>query len=134
MEIKEVPLEVIWKMRQKVMYPSFTIQEVQLDDDASGLHLGVYENEVPVSVLSVFIRNNQLQFRKFATLTAMQGKGYGSRLLTHVMQLATQQGCTAIWCNARVSAAGLYEKFGMQPAGERWHQHGLEFVKMQKDL
>lgn len=134
MEIKEVPLERLWRMRQEVMYPSFTIEEVKLADDERGLHLGLYEQDIPVSVLSVFIKENQLQFRKFATLTACQGKGYGSKLLSYVMQLAQQQQCTAVWCNARVSAMTLYQKFGMQPVGERWHQHGHEFVKMEKQL
>ncbi|BAV08153.1 Acetyltransferase (GNAT) domain-containing protein [Filimonas lacunae] len=134
MEIKEVPLDIIWQMRKEVMYPSFTIDEVKLADDATGLHMGVYEADTPVSVVSVFIKNQQLQFRKFATLTTLQGKGYGKALLSHVMQLAQQQQCTAVWCNARVSAAPFYQRFGMQPVGEQWQQHGHEFVKMEKQL
>lgn len=134
MEMKEVPLDIIWQMRKEVMYPDFTIEQVKLPDDKEGLHLGVYEDEVPVSVVSVFVKNNQLQFRKFATLTACQGKGYGSRLLAYVMQLAQQQQCSAIWCNARVNAMAFYEKSGMEPVGERWWQHGYEFVKMEKQL
>ncbi|RFM28995.1 GNAT family N-acetyltransferase [Deminuibacter soli] len=134
MTIQEVPLADVWRMRKEVMYPAFTIDQVKLEDDEQGLHLGLYEAGTLISVVSLFQKDGALQFRKFATVTAFQGKGYGSALLQHIMQLAMQQQNTAIWCNARTTAVGLYKKFGMYETGATWHQHGHEFIKMEKQL
>ncbi len=132
--IRKVALDEIWKMRQQVMYPAENLDFVRLDDDATGLHWGLYINEDLVSVISVFHRGNEIQFRKFATLPAEQGKGYGTRLLQFVMDWAVENKKRSIWCNARTSATSLYRKFGMSLTGQRWHKYGIEFVKMEKQL
>ncbi len=134
MTIRKVPLDEIWKMRQAVMYPAESLDFVKLDDDASGLHWGLYNDADLISVISVFDRENEVQFRKFATLPAEQGKGYGTRLLQFVMDWSVENKKRAIWCNARTSATALYRKFGMNSTGERWQKYGIEFVKMEKQL
>jgi phosphoribosylformimino-5-aminoimidazole carboxamide ribotide isomerase len=132
--IKDAPLEDVLEMRREVMYPSFTIDQVKLSDDDEGEHLGLYINEGLIAVISVFVRNNIMQFRKFATKETHQGKGYGTLLLEHVMRLAKDQHCVSVWCNARVSASGFYEKFGMHVTGNTWFKDGHEFIKMEKQL
>jgi len=134
MPIQPVPLNEVWAMRQAVMYPQESISFVQLEDDEKGLHWGLYDSGELVSVISVFDRNGSVQFRKFATRTTWQGKGYGTILLQHVMDWAHQQGKKNIWCNARLTATGIYKKFGMQPAGKTWQRYGLDFIKMEKQL
>lgn len=134
MQIKEAPIEAVWQMRQTIMYPSFALEQVKLPGDSEGLHLGLYEAGELVSVISVFTETGSMQFRKFATQKGYQGKGYGTRLLQHVLELAVRNGCTAIWCNARTSALPFYEKFGLQAVGETWMQHGHMFIKMEKQL
>ena len=132
--IGAVSLPEVWDLRHRVMYPNLPPEAVHLPDDASGQHLGLYINNQLVSVISCFDRGNELQFRKFATENEQQGKGYGSALLAHVMKLAVETHKQKIWCNARVSATGLYEKFGMQSVGDVWEQYGLAFIKMEKEL
>src|SRR3954466_4250462 len=89
-EIKEVPLPAVWTMRQAVMYPAEPLAFVQLEADAAGLHWGLYEQSVLVSVMSAFVDGDSLQFRKFCTLPAWQGRGYGSILLQYMMDWAAQ--------------------------------------------
>lgn len=134
MLIKEVPIEKIWQIRQQVMYPKETLEFVKLDDDALGRHLGLYQDDRLLSVISLFERDGAVQFRKFATISNEQGKGYGSRLLQYVMDWAIKNENKIIWCNARLSATSLYEKFGMQQTGNSWVKYGIEFIKMQKQL
>jgi predicted GNAT family N-acyltransferase len=50
------------------------------------------------------------------------------------MERAANKKCISIWCNARLSALPFYEKFGMQAEGEPWTKHGIEFIKMNKQL
>ncbi len=134
MTIAAVPLTDVWEMRREVMYPELSIDEVKLTDDESGRHLGLYEGNDLVSVVSVFVKNNELQFRKFATRVVMQNQGHGTALLQHVMDLADEMQCTRVWCNARKSATKFYEKFGMYATGDTWFANGHEFIKMEKQL
>lgn len=134
MLIKEAPIEEVWLMRQQIMYPAETLEFVKLEDDASGTHLGLYQGDRLLSVISLFERDGSVQFRKFATIVNEQGKGYGTRLLQYVMDWASKSESKIIWCNARLSATSLYEKFGMQQTGDSWEKHGIEFIKMQKQL
>jgi phosphoribosylformimino-5-aminoimidazole carboxamide ribotide isomerase len=132
--IKEVPLADVWALRHEVMYPAETVAFVKLEADAAGLHWGLYKEGVLVSVISVFVEEGSLQFRKFATLTAQQGKGYGSGLLQYVMDWAVEHRIKSIWCNARTTATAMYRRFGMYAVGEPWYKYGLEFIKMEKQL
>ncbi|WP_276504999.1 GNAT family N-acetyltransferase [Terrimonas pollutisoli] len=134
MLIKEVPIEKIWQLRQQVMYPKETLEFVKLEDDALGIHLGLYQDDRLLSVISLFERDRVVQFRKFATITNEQGKGHGTKLLQYVMDWAIENEKKTIWCNARLSATSLYEKFGMQQTGKSWEKYGIEFIKMQKQL
>lgn len=134
MEIKAVPLADVWRMRQMVMYPAESLDFVKLEEDAAGLHLGVYINGELVSVISVFEDRGRVQFRKFATRTDQQGKGYGTALLQYVMDWAKHHNKQSIWCNARLTATAIYKKFGMQATGDAWQKYGLDFIKMEKQL
>lgn len=135
MLIKEVPIEDIWRIRQQVLYPKETLEFVKLEDDAFGTHLGLYQDDRLLCIISLFEKDEAIQFRKFATITSEQGKGYGTRLLQYVMDWALEnKKKKAIWCNARLSATSLYEKFGMEQTGNSWEKYGIEFIKMQKQM
>lgn len=133
-EIKDIPLQTIWQIRREVMYPQQTLEAMQLPDDAGGLHLGLFDKEQLCSVISLFIRGGDMQFRKFATLPHLQGKGYGSALLAHIFALAKEKGLERVWCNARITATQLYRRFGMLPYGDPWEAQGHRFIKMQVQL
>jgi phosphoribosylformimino-5-aminoimidazole carboxamide ribotide isomerase len=121
-------------MRQTVMYPQETIDFVKLEEDAVGLHWGIYVKGEVISVISVFEERGSVQFRKFATKVDQQGKGYGTSLLQYVLDWAKRHNKQSIWCNARLSATSIYKKFGMQATGATWHKYGIEFIKMEKQL
>lgn len=134
MEIRTVPLPEVWRMRQTLMYPQETLDFVKLEEDGAGLHWGIYVKGELISVISLFEERGSVQFRKFATKVDQQGKGYGTALLQHVMDWAKRHNKKSIWCNARLSATGIYKKFGMQATGNTWHKYGIEFIKMEKQL
>jgi phosphoribosylformimino-5-aminoimidazole carboxamide ribotide isomerase len=134
LDIRPVPLKEVWRMRHEIMYPDKTIEFVQLEDDNNGIHHGLFETDELVSVVSLFADGDKLQFRKFATLTAKQGRGYGFRLLAYVMDWVFKNGYRYIWCNARVSAIGFYQKFGMSATGDSWKKWDIDFIKMEKYL
>ena len=134
MTIREVSLPEVWRLRQQVMYPDQDIKMVQIDDDRNGIHLGAYKENELLSVISMFCSDKQLQFRKFATHDQYQRKGIGSALLQYVFDWAETNEVELVWCNARLTAIGLYKRFGMEPVGETWIKNGVEYIKMQKKL
>ncbi len=131
MQLIEVPLDIVWEMRQKVMYPHLSMEEIKLEEDNKGIHWGIKEDGQFVSVVSLFQHGSEWQFRKFATLEEVQGRGYGTLLLKWLVEFVQQKGATRLWCNARVNALGFYKKQDFEPFGETWNLLGFQFVKMQ---
>ncbi len=129
--IETVPASVVWPIRLQVMYPGEPFDSIKLPDDDSGLHLGLYEGEELICVISLFRRGDALQFRKFATRNAYQGQGYGSALLKYVMDYAKAQNIRRVWCNARQSAATFYKRFGMKETPEGYTKGGINYLIME---
>ena len=134
MRIKETELEKVWKLRYTVMYPERDIEYVKLADDEKGIHLGFYTDEKLVSVISLFIEGDSIQFRKFATLTDEQGKGYGTMLLNEVIDYAERNNMKRVWCNSRIEKTEFYEKFGFEKTNEKYEKDGREFIIVEKIL
>ncbi|MFB5761867.1 GNAT family N-acetyltransferase [Paenibacillus medicaginis] len=131
MDIRSIDKESAWRIRHEVMWPDRELAYVQLKDDDMGRHYGLFVGERLVSVVTLFIDQEEAQFRKFATLETEQGKGYGSRLLRHVMEEAKQAGGKRIWCNARREKAAFYRRFGLQETGRMFVKGGKEYVIME---
>lgn len=134
MKIREITKEETWPIRQKVMWPTKPINFVKLKEDEIGKHYGLFMEEELISVVSLFIKKDNAQFRKFATLEKMQRKGYGGKLLSFLFEQANQAGVNRIWCNARKSKVSFYEKFGMCETNEQFEKEGISYVIMEKLL
>jgi GNAT superfamily N-acetyltransferase len=130
-KIAQVPAHTVWPIRHQVMYPNENIDSIQLAEDDQGIHLALFADDELVSVMSLFIQGHELQFRKFATRSTYQGKGYGSQLLEYMIQYARAEKMHRIWCNARRSAAGFYSKFGFRETAEHFHKKQIEYVIME---
>lgn len=131
-EIAEITAAETLRIRHEVMWPDRTIDYVKLPYDNQGQHFGLFINGQLISVISLFIENQQAQFRKFATLNVHQGKGFGSQLLQHVFFLAEQQQFKRIWCNARTDKSSYYAKFGMKETDNTFKKGGIDYVIMEK--
>ncbi len=78
MKIKSIEASETWEIRHEVMWPDQPFEFVKLEEDNSGLHFGVFDKEKVVSIVSCFIIDDEMQFRKLATLEEYQGKGIAS--------------------------------------------------------
>ncbi|MCO4292080.1 GNAT family N-acetyltransferase [Solitalea sp. MAHUQ-68] len=134
MNINLIKADDVLTLRRDILYPNKNLSELKLPEDDFGMHYGLFVNDRLISVVSLFISGNSAQFRKFATLTSFQGKGYGSALLNHLIQEAAKQGCETIWCNARLSAADFYLRFGFTKTEETFTKDEVDFVIMRKSL
>jgi len=134
MTIKEVPIENILTIRREVMWPDKDIDFVKVKGDDKAIHLGVYKNGKVVSIVSIYITKNNLQFRKFATLKNEQKKGYGTLLLKEIFKLSSKKNIDHIWCNARKNKSSFYEKFGLISTGKEFFKSGKSYIIMEKKI
>ena len=131
-EIREIKAEDTYPIRHEVMWPDKNIDFVKIDDDTEGVHFGLFDDGVLVSIVSLFLKKDAVQFRKFATLIAYQGRGYGTKLLNYVFQYFENQGVKKIWCNARSEKKAFYQKLGMVETGVPFTKNGLSYLVMFK--
>ena len=131
MRIKEIKASDTWQIRHEVMWPNQPFEFVQLDEDDSGLHFGVFIEEKLISIVSCFITDDEMQFRKLATLNDYQGEGIGSGLLEYIIQLARNKKLKRVWSNARTNKKPFYEKFGMKDTFQTFNKLDQEFTIME---
>jgi GNAT superfamily N-acetyltransferase len=130
MRIKQIAAHETWPLRHEAMWPDKPSDFVKLPNDEAGFHYGLLVGDDLVSVISLFIEQLSGQFRKFATRTNLQGKGYGSELLTFLIEEAKQKNLNELWCDARTSAIEFYVKFGMKISSEVFQKSGKDYVRM----
>lgn len=117
------------------MWPEMPFDFIKLPEDHKGKHFGLFVDSELVSVVSLFNSgDNTIQFRKLATTTNVQGKGYGSELLGYILKFSKEQNMHSIWCNARYDKTDFYKKFDMFETDHTFTKQGLKFVVMKKVL
>ncbi|KAK7960900.1 hypothetical protein PG996_011541 [Apiospora saccharicola] len=150
-------------LRHRVLWPHKPMSYVQLDEDDQGHHFGVFLEDAapllppnlqhleqpqvdssamptePVSVISMFFaedanQKKEARFRKFATEPQWQGRGVGSALLRYAIVFAVTEGAEAVWCDARTSALGFYQRFGLDAEGEEFLKGDVPYFKMSRTL
>lgn len=135
MEIKSISAKETWQLRHEVMWPDEPFDFIKLSEDSKGHHFGFFLEDELVSIVSLFQTDEGIaQFRKFATQTNHQGKGYGTKLLIHLIQFAQEKGFHTLWCNARVDKSYFYKKFGMLETTETYVKRNIKFVILRKVL
>ncbi len=112
------------------------------DEEEQTFHLGGFIDNRLVSVASFYFEkhpyledNYQYRLRGMATLPKHQGKGFSSALLQMAFPIIKQNFCTLLWCNARTSAKGYYQKVGFEKINEEFEiseigPHILMFKKI----
>ena len=133
-EIKSIPASATWKLRQEVMWPDQDLAFVKLPMDEVGVHFGLFVETRLTSVISLFVDGERAQFRKFATLEEAQGKGFGTLLLTHLIEYTKKSAVQSLWCNARLEKATFYERFGFEKTDQTFQKKGINYVIMSQDL
>lgn len=133
-QIRQITVTDTLQLRRDVLYPTWDLQRVIVDNDAKGLHYGVYEGEQLVGVGSLFITGTSAQFRKLAVAADKRGRGYGKMLVDHMGKVAQAQGTTMLWCHARDTAQSFYTPLGFTQAGDYFERDQIIYCKMEIPL
>ncbi len=127
LHIEQIRPELTWRLRQKVLYPAHKLYEMEMDEDNHGYHFGAFMDNQLVGVVSLFQKGDDFQFRKFAVDETVQGKGIGKAMLKRLIDFATNENATRLWCNARVTAIDFYLKHGFTPTGQLFSKNGFDY-------
>lgn len=75
------------------------------------------------------------RLRGMATDPGWRGRGVGSAVLEAGIDHVRSVGGSVLWCNARTSARGFYERAGFGAIGAEWEFEGSgRHVRMWRDL
>lgn len=118
------------QIRQRVLWPSKSIEHCIVEGDEDASHFGLFLVNELVGVASTYDNEGVVRLRKFAVETQHQGKGFGSALLKHALDHATQNGAEVFWCDARENAVDFYKRFGMSVEGSQFFKSELPYRKM----
>ena len=138
--VREISAEQTRPLRQQILRPHYTLEQLQYDGDEDTLafHVGAFDEEKLIGVSSIFpgippiiyesleIAQskgdvNVYRIRGVAVLPEYQGQGIGQLMikagLDYVDRKAKTNGSSVIWCNARVKAKRFYERLGFEAKG-----------------
>ena len=132
--IEQITQELTWKIRQKELNPELPLSEIKLEEDDSGIHLGLFHDNKLITVVSLFEYGDELQFRKFATDSNYQRMGFGKQMLAYILEYAREKQFKKVWCNARSSASKFYQIFGFKETDKTFSKNGIEYMIMELKL
>ncbi len=130
--IVDITAEQTREIRQSVLRPQ---QDASMlvypgDDDKESFHLGVMKDQSVVAILSMYHmpregESSGWRIRGMATVPAVRSMGYGRELVLNARDRAWRIDRSEIWCNARESAFGFYEKLGFVVVGDLFEIEGI---------
>ena len=144
MEIRSITAAEARTVRHPILRAGLPPESTILDhdDDAGTRHFGAYDRTRLIGVATFFAEPCPLRpglrawrLRGMATVVDLQRSGIGRALVAEGIRVAAADGAALVWCNARVSARGFYEKVGFVAVGDEFDlpASGKHYV-MTKDL
>lgn len=129
MEVKRITPTDTHKIRKEVLRRNSISEECIFphDEEEQTFHLGAFDDGKLSSIASFYLENNsvfqekheyQFRLRGMATLDHYRGQGFSSQLLKTAFPLIKNNHINLLWCNARTSAKGFYEKVGFVATGD----------------
>lgn len=132
-EIKEISVEQARPIRQRVLRPHQAASELVYpgDDASDSFHLGAMRSDEVLAILSMYFApkpddtSDAWRIRGMASVDEIRGTGYGRKLVEVARNKSWAIHRVPIWCNARESAFGFYNKLGFIIEGEVFEIEGI---------
>lgn len=130
--VREVPIAETRPLRQAILRPHQTLDDLAAHEPADAFAVGVFDGETLLSVGFVAREGEPgaWRVRGMATIAEARGRGAGAAVLDALVTHARERGAQRIWCNARTPARSLYERAGFVVASDEFElpQIGPHFV------
>jgi predicted GNAT family N-acyltransferase len=141
--VDEVAPEVTYPLRRAVLRPNGGEVTWAGDEDPATFHLAARAGGRIVGVVRFSPApcpwrpavRSPWQLRGMATDATVRGTGAGRALLADGLARVAARGGDLVWCDARTTAAGFYERFGFAVVTGPYDKPGIgPHVGMCKDL
>jgi predicted GNAT family N-acyltransferase len=142
--VAEVPAEETYALRGAILRPNGGAITWAGDEDPATFHLAARTPDDRVVGVVRFspapcpwrpLAAAPWQLRGMATDPAFRGSGAGRALVVDGLARVAARGGDLVWCDARVGAAGFYERMGFTVVTEEFEKPGIgAHVGMLKDL
>jgi predicted GNAT family N-acyltransferase len=126
-EFKQVSLETVIPLRHEILRKGRPVETAYFEEDhlPTTRHFAFIEKNAPICCLTIvpkpYKNTDAWQLRGMATAQNYQGKGIGAQLVNKVIETVQEkEPKPLIWCNARETAVGFYEKLGWKIDSERF--------------
>ena len=125
-EVRQIDAAQTIPLRHAVLRPGRPVSSAHFpgDDAPATCHLGVFRDTELISIASLFLAEmpgragiRAYQLRGMATAPEARGTGLGRLLVQACLKYAREKRAEVLWCNARTSAAGFYQKMGFEISG-----------------
>lgn len=118
--VREIPLADTRALRQQVLRPHETVEQMAGSEAAGALAVGCFEHGELVAVgwIAPDGEPGGWRVRSMATAPHARGRGAGTAVLDALLALALARGARRVWCNARIPARSLYERAGFDVVSE----------------
>ena len=131
--IKFIPTELTLGLRSKVLRNGMPLAECVFPTDKleGAFPLAVYVDDEIATIASFFPNHYKgklelgYQLRGMATDMHFLGKGYGKQLIEFATTYIKKTNAQYIWCNARSSAIGFYQKLNFEVVSEEFEIAGV---------
>jgi GNAT superfamily N-acetyltransferase len=131
MKVSEITSEDTRALRHRVLWPHIEKEEdcvIDIDKRADAIHVGTFDGEKLISVLSLFEmttpkleHKKQYRLRAMATDPEYRGRGAGRLAVIEALKLVGEKGYDVLWCDAREIALNFYAKLGFELIDE-WYE------------
>lgn len=128
MEVKRIEPEQAYDLRLRVLWPHKERIEncvIDIDNREDAIHLGTFDGERIVAIGSLFKSDTpKIQHKEKYRLRAMasdpeyRGRGAGEMLVRKAIEILRSKNMDVLWCDARLTAIGFYEKIGFNVIDE----------------
>jgi ribosomal protein S18 acetylase RimI-like enzyme len=121
-ELRGVSLAETRRLRQQVLRPHQTVDELAGHEPAGAVAYGAFEGSelVAVGLVGPDGEPGDWRVRGMATAPHARARGAGTAILQALVNHAIAHGATRIWCNARTPALGLYQRAGFIVASDEF--------------
>jgi GNAT superfamily N-acetyltransferase len=117
-----VEVEQTRRLRQAVLRPHQTLEELARSEPADAFAVGVFDGDelIAVGLVAPDGQPGGWRIRGMATAPLARGKGAGTAVLQALVRHASAHGARRVWCNARTPARSLYERAGLRASSDEF--------------
>lgn len=133
------------ELRRSVLRPTLEVGAPLPGDDVPGaVHLGAVDADGTVACTCFVYADPCLwlpgrpawHLRQMATRPDRRGAGLGAAVVAAALEQVRAHGAQILWCNARETAVGFYERQGLERHGGVFtdERHEIPHVRMWREL